>query len=471
MNLFPLFADLKNKLVLVVGGGAVAERKIASLLAAGAQVRVGAPSFTSAIRLMAEQEKITLLEDEFQPGWMEQVWLIVAATDDRNLNKHIALLANQACRFINVVDDPELCSFQMPSIVDRSPLVIAISSSGSAPVLARRVREKLETLFDHSLGALTTLAEKHRPAIRRLRPNLNQRRQFYDWLLDGPVAGALRSQQPALAEQWLEQELECAPGSPTGKVVLVGAGPGDPGLLTLKALRALNEADVILYDRLVSPEILALARRDATQVCVGKSVGEDHDATQDRIHALMLQHAQDGQRVIRLKGGDAFIFGRGGEELEFLQAHGVAYEVIPGITAAIACAAYAGIPLTHRNHAQSVRFITAHSAKENDKLDWHSLAAEKQTLAFYMGVSQIQWLARQLQEHGRSPDTPVAIIENGTRPTQRVVTGRLRDLPQLVLEHQVQAPSMLLIGEVAAMADTLHWFGTHIPSLETLETY
>jgi len=471
MNLFPLFADLKNKLVLVVGGGAVAERKIASLLTAGAQVQVGAPSFTPAIRLMAEQEKITLLEDEFQPSWMEQVWLIVAATDDRNLNKHIALLANQACRFINVVDDPELCSFQMPSIVDRSPLVIAISSSGSAPVLARRVREKLETLFDHSLGALTALAEKHRPAIRRLRPNLNQRRQFYDWLLDGPVAGALQSQQPALAEQWLEQELECAPGLPIGKVLLVGAGPGDPGLLTLKALRALNEADVILYDRLVSPEILALARRDATRICVGKTVGEDHNATQDRIHALMLQYAQDGQRVIRLKGGDAFIFGRGGEELEFLQARGVAYEVIPGITAAIACAAYAGIPLTHRNHAQSVRFITAHSAKENDKLDWHSLAAEKQTLAFYMGVSQIQWLAGQLQEHGRNPDTPIAIIENGTRPDQRVVTGRLRDLPQLVLEHQVQAPSMLLIGEVAAMADTLHWFGTHIPSLETLETY
>lgn len=462
MNLFPLFADLKNKPVLVVGGGAVAERKITSLLAAGARVRAGSPSFTAAIRLMAAEKKITLLEGEFQPGWMEQVWLIVAATDDRDLNKHIALLANRACRFINVVDDPELCSFQMPSIVDRSPLVIAISSSGSAPVLARRVRERLETLFDHSLGSLAALAEKHRAAIRRLRPNLNQRRQFYDWLLDGPVASALRSQLPLLAEQWLEQELERIPGPPTGKVVLVGAGPGDPGLLTLKALRALNEADVILYDRLVSPEILALARRDAMQICVGKTIGEDHHATQNRIHALMLQYAQAGQRVIRLKGGDAFIFGRGGEELEFLQAHAIAYEVVPGITAAIACAAYAGIPLTHRNHAQSVRFITAHSAKENDSLDWRSLAAEKQTLAFYMGVSQIQWLSERLLEHGRSGDTPVAIIENGTRANQRVITGRLHDLPMLVQEHRVQAPSMLLIGEVAAMADKLQWFGEHI---------
>lgn len=198
------------------------------------------------------------------------------------------------------------------------------------------------------------------------------------------------------------------------------------------------------------------------QICVGKTIGEDHHATQNRIHALMLQYAQAGQRIIRLKGGDAFIFGRGGEELEFLQAHAIAYEVVPGITAAIACAAYAGIPLTHRNHAQSVRFITAHSAKENDSLDWRSLAAEKQTLAFYMGVSQIQWLSERLLEHGRSGDTPVAIIENGTRANQRVITGRLHDLPMLVQEHRVQAPSMLLIGEVAAMADTLHWFGEHL---------
>lgn len=462
MTLFPLFADLKNKPVLVIGGGAVAERKISSLLAAGAQVQAGAPDFTAAITLLAAQKQITLLEGEFQPDWLERAWLIVAATDDRALNRRIALLAHKAMRFINVVDDPELSSFQVPSIVDRSPLVVAISSSGSAPVLARRVREKLETLLDHSLGSLTALAEKHRAAIRRLRPNLNQRRQFYDWLLDGPVAGALRSQQPQLAEQWLVQELQRVPGPPSGKVVLVGAGPGDPGLLTLKALRALNEADVILHDRLVSAEVLALARRDATRISVGKNVGEDHDATQRRIHALMLKYAQAGRQVVRLKGGDAFIFGRGGEELEFLQAHAIAYEVVPGITAAIACAAYSGIPLTHRDHAQSVRFITAHSAKENDSLDWPSLAAEKQTLAFYMGVSQIAWLTANLLKHGRSGDTPVAIIENGTRANQRVITGRLADLPELVQEHRAQAPSMLLVGEVAAMSNTLHWFGTHL---------
>lgn len=467
MALFPLFADLKDKSVLVVGGGAVAERKIASLLNAGAKVRAGAPEFSETLRQLAAQGKITLIEGEFQPAWLNEAWLIIAATDDRAVNRHIASLADQAHRFINVVDDPELSSFQMPSIVDRSPLMIAVSSSGSAPVLARRIRERLESLFDHSLGALAALAEKHRAAIKRLRPNLNQRRQFYDWLLDGPVAGALRTQQPQLAEQLFEAELERLPGAPVGKVVLVGAGPGDPGLLTLKALRALNEADVILYDRLVSAEIRALARRDATQVSVGKTPGEDHDATQKRIHALMLQHAQAGERVVRLKGGDAFIFGRGGEELEFLRGHDVPYEVVPGITAAIACAAYAGIPLTHRGFAQSVRFITAHSAKENDALDWHSLADEKQTLAFYMGVSQMHWLAGQLVSHGRSIDTPFALVENGTRDTQRVLNGTLRNLPDVVAQYNIQTPSMLLVGEVAALTNTLHWFGTHVPPADS----
>src|SRR5690606_15928710 len=250
---------------------------------------------------------------------------------------------------------PELSSFQVPSIVDRSPLMIAISSAGSAPVLARRVRERIETLFDHTLGSLATLAAKYRPAIRNARPELRPRREFYDWLLDGPVAAALRRQQPEQAEQLLEDALEQPQALVTGKVVLVGAGPGDPGLLTLKALRALNEADVILYDRLVDAPILELARRDAEQISVGKIPGEDHNATQARIHALMLERAQQGQLVVRLKGGDAFVFGRGGEELEFLRAHQVPYEVVPGITAALACAAYAGIPLTHRDHAQSVR--------------------------------------------------------------------------------------------------------------------
>jgi uroporphyrin-III C-methyltransferase/precorrin-2 dehydrogenase/sirohydrochlorin ferrochelatase len=328
--------------------------------------------------------------------------------------------------------------------------------------LARRLRERFESLVDHSLGALSQLAQKHRKSIRAQRPDLRRRREFYDWLLDGPVASALRRQQPQLAEQLIQRELAQAPTGAKGSVVLVGAGPGDPGLLTLKALRALNEADAILYDRLVSAEVLDLARRDATRIAVGKTPGEDHNATQARIHALMLEYVQDGQKIVRLKGGDAFVFGRGGEELEFLASQGISYEVVPGITAALACAAYAGVPLTHRDHAQSVRFITAHCSKDNDLQDWPALAQAKQTLAFYMGVSQLEWLSQQLVSHGRHPQTPFALVENGSRSNQRVLHGTLDKLATSAREHAFEAPSLLLVGEVAALSQSLHWFGTRI---------
>ena len=467
MRLFPLFADLKGRRVLVVGGGVVAERKVKSLLSSGALVTVGAPDATPLLHEYAQQKQIDLYLDSFQEDWLDKAWLAIAATDDRQLNRRIAELAHERRLLINVVDDPELSSFQVPSIVDRSPLTIAISSAGSAPVLARRLRERIESLFDQSLGSLAGLAAKYRPAIKTARPELRSRREFYDWLLDGPVAAALRQQQPAAAEKLLANELSKEQQTAVGKVILVGAGPGDPGLLTLKALRALNEADVILYDRLVSPDILELARRDATQIAVGKIPGENHDATQLRIHQLMLAHTQKGELVVRLKGGDAFVFGRGGEELEFLRSHGVPYEVVPGITAALACAAYAGIPLTHRDHAQSVRLITAHCKQDTTLEDWPSLAREKQTLAFYMGVSQLDWLSHQLMSHGRSGDTPFAIIENGTRSNQRVIYGNLKDLVALARQHDVKPPSLLLIGEVTALAPQLEWFGASIHSDNT----
>lgn len=465
MKLFPIFTDLKGRHVLVVGGGAVAERKIRSLLAAGANVQAGAPSFTPGLLQLAEAARISIRQQEFQPEWLDDAWLIVAATDDRELNRRIAQLAEQARLFINVVDDPELSSFQVPSIVDRSPLTIAISSAGAAPVLARRLRERIESMFDHSLGALAGLAARHRSAIRQQRPGLQRRRQFYDWLLDGPVAAALRAQRPQEAEQALLVELNTPEQKPVGEVLLVGAGPGDPGLLTLHALRALNEADVILYDRLVSDEVMDLARRDAERIFVGKTPGEDHHATQTRIHSLMVEHARQGQRVVRLKGGDSFVFGRGGEELEHLAQHGVPYRVIPGLTAGLACTAYAGIPLTHRDHAQSARFITAHSNKE-DALDWRSLAEPNQTTVFYMGVGQIKWLEAQLLKYGRLGDTPFALIENGTRAQQRVLTGRLSELSALAAYHSFQAPSLLVVGEVAALGPELGWYGVHINHLD-----
>ncbi|CAM4083730.1 siroheme synthase CysG [Bordetella tumulicola] len=461
MKLFPLFADLQGRRVLVVGGGDVAERKVQVLLEASAEVQVGAPELTPALAQWAAQGRIHVLAGAFQPEWLDDAWLVVAATDDRAVNAAVSEAAQARRIFSNVVDDAELSSFQVPSIVDRSPLIVAISSSGVAPVLARRMRERIESLFDHSLGSLAALAARYRPRIRERRPDLKQRRHFYDWLLDGPVASLLRQQQPAEAERVLKTELDAPQATSRGSVVLVGAGPGDPGLLTLKALRALNEADIILYDRLVSSAVLALARRDADRVSVGKLPGEDHNATQARIHALLIEHAQAGRRVVRLKGGDAFIFGRGGEELEYLRAHRVPYEVVPGITAALACAAYAGIPLTHRDHAQSVRLVTAHCREDEDTLDWAGLAREHQTLAFYMGVGQLETLSHRLISHGRAGDTPFALIENGSRPEQRVVAGQLAELAAVARSHEVRSPALLIVGEVAGLARQLHWFGRY----------
>lgn len=458
MKLYPLFADLSHRAVLVVGGGAVAERKIAGLLGAQAQVTVNAPTLTPQLQRWAAEGRIAHRRDAFQESWLDRVWLVVAATSDVELNRVIATFAGLRRIFVNVVDDAALSSFHVPAVVDRAPLTIAISSGGEAPMLARLLRERLETLLDHSLGALATLAARLRRRIRLRHPDLAARRRFYESLFTGPVATLLRQGRPEEARQAAEQALATAPAASTGSVVLVGAGPGDPGLLTLRGLRALNEADVILHDRLVSAEVLDLARRDAERIEVGKQAGHHH-TTQDGIHALLLQHAQAGRRVVRLKGGDPFVFGRGGEELEFLRDHGIPYEVVPGITAAVACAAYAGVPLTHRDHAQSVRFVTAHCQSSRDTLDWAALAQERQTLAVYMGVAELGELRARLIERGRAPSTPFALIENGSRPEQRVITGTLANLAERAAFHAVRSPALLILGEVAALATSLAWFG------------
>jgi len=458
MKLYPLFADLSHRAVLVVGGGAVAERKIAGLLGAQAQITVNAPTLTPQLQRWAAEGRIAHRRDAFQESWLDRVWLVVAATSDVELNRVIATFAGLRRIFVNVVDDAALSSFHVPAVVDRAPLTIAISSGGEAPMLARLLRERLETLLDHSLGALATLAARLRRRIRLRHPDLAARRRFYESLFTGPVATLLRQGRPEEARQAAEQALATAPAASTGSVVLVGAGPGDPGLLTLRALRALNEADVILHDRLVSAEVLDLARRDAERIEVGKQAGHHH-TTQDGIHALLLQHAQAGRRVVRLKGGDPFVFGRGGEELEFLRDHGIPYEVVPGITAAVACAAYAGVPLTHRDHAQSVRFVTAHCQSSRDTLDWAALAQERQTLAVYMGVAELGELRARLIERGRAPSTPFALIENGSRPEQRVITGTLANLAERAAFHAVRSPALLILGEVAALATSLAWFG------------
>ena len=458
MKLYPLFADLAGRRVLVVGGGAVAERKAQALLDAGATVVVGAPSVSAALKAWASAGRVHLHEAAFEETWLDDVWLVVAATNEPLLNRRIATLAQRRRLFVNVVDDAGLSSFQVPAVIDRAPVTIAISSGGTAPVLARLLRERLEAWLDPALGPLAALAAGLRGKIRARLPDTGARRRFYERLLTGAVPALLRRGQPGRARAEAERLLAEAPATSAGSVVLVGAGPGDPGLLTLRGHRALHEADVILYDRLVSADVLALARRDAERIEVGKEAGHHH-VTQDRIHELMLAHARAGRRVVRLKGGDPFVFGRGGEELEFLRAHGVPYEVVPGITAALACAAYAGVPLTHREHAQSVRLVTAHCRRSHDTLDWAALAQEHQTLAVYMGVGELATLQERLLAHGRGPATPFALVENGSRPEQRVVTGTLARLHQLAQAHAVRSPALLILGEVAALAPVLAWFG------------
>lgn len=459
MRLYPLFADLAGRRVLVVGGGSVAERKVRMLLDSQAQVELVAERLSPWLKAAALAQRLSHRALTFCAQQLDGVWLVIAATDDAALHRRIAEAATQRQLWVNVVDDAALSSFQVPAVIDRAPLLIAVSSGGSAPMLARWVRERVERLLEPSIGELAKLLERWRARIRARLPDLAQRRSFYSSLIDGEVAqqvnrGRTLDAETALAAQL--SQLTLAPGS--GEVILVGAGPGAAGLLTLDALRALQRADVILHDHLVSAEVLELARRDAERIDVGKQGGGRH-TPQHTINDLLIAHARRGQVVVRLKGGDPFVFGRGGEELQALRAAGIAYSVVPGITAANACAAYAGIPLTHREHAQSLRLVTAHSAQSIDHLDWASMAAERQTLAIYMAGAVLQPLRDRLIAHGRSACTPVALIENGTRRNQRVITGTLAELPQLAAAYELGSPALLIVGDVAGLATQLAWFG------------
>jgi uroporphyrin-III C-methyltransferase/precorrin-2 dehydrogenase/sirohydrochlorin ferrochelatase len=459
--LFPLFADLRGRRVLVVGGGAVARRKVEPLLQAGARIVLGAEALhDAALRGLVDEGRITFLPGAFTDAWLDGAWLVIAATDDAATNRAVVAAADTRRIFANVVDDADASRFHVPARVERGPLQIAISSGGGAPMLARLVRERLETQFDASFGLLAQFLGERRARIRARWPDLPQRRHAFARLFEGPLQGLLRRGNRFAAERAFEQALKaCHDAQPArGSVALVGAGPGDPGLLTLRALRLLNEADVILHDRLGTDEVLHLARRDAERIEVGKRAG-GRSTSQAQINALLVKHASAGKRVVRLKGGDPFVFGRGGEELEILRAHGIDYEVVPGITAALACAAYAGVPLTHREHAQSVRLVTVHHKDSLDTVDWSNLAVERQTLAVYMGVAALGTVQSQLIAHGRAADTPFALVENGSRPGQRVVTGTLGDLAATARTHAVASPALLILGEVAAFATTLHWFG------------
>ena len=459
MRYLPLFLDLKQQPVLVVGGGVVAERKVRLLLESGARVSVVAPRLVVPLGRRAARGEIEHWARDFQDVDVDGRRLVIAAAGSQAANRAVAAAAGARGVFVNVVDDASGSSAIMPAIVDRSPLLVAISSGGAAPMLARRVREQLESLLDSSWGRLASLLQRWRARITARVRSLPQRRRLYGQLLDGAVARLVCAGREQEAEDELARLLEGQGRErPPGSVALVGAGPGDPGLLTLRALRALNEADVVLHDRLVSAEVLAMARRDAELIDVGKYSGGS-TVTQDAINRLMVTHARAGRRVVRLKGGDPFIFGRGGEELEHLRAAGIDYECVPGITAALACAASAGIPLTHRDHSRGVRFVSAHGRGEMRSSDWDSLAQGSDTLAIYMGVAALAQLRAELLRRGRAAATPVAIVENGSRAGQRVLVGELDNIPRLATEHDVRSPALVIVGSVAALGRSLHWSG------------
>ncbi|MDH0473374.1 siroheme synthase CysG [Aeromonas caviae] len=456
MDYLPIFCRLDNKPVLLVGGGEVAERKARLLLDAGAQLTVVAPDLDPELAELAANGSIEWLAGEFAPQQLTGKWLVVAATDRREVNALVYQSANQARIFANVVDDPKRSSFIMPSIIDRSPLMVAISSGGKAPVLARLLREKLEALLPQHLGAVAAFAGSLRERVKARFATMGERRRFWERLLGADRLGQALARGDCASAHQLADNLFADESQTAGEVVLVGAGPGDPGLLTLHALRQMQQADVVVYDRLVSDEVMALVRRDAKRIFVGKQAG-NHCVPQEGINQLLLEEAQKGQRVVRLKGGDPFIFGRGGEELETLVGSGIGFQVVPGITAASGCAAYAGIPLTHRDHAQSVRFVTAHGKGGAQDLDWPLLAKDKQTLVFYMGLSSCTTIREQLLTHGKGVDTPVALIERGTQPSQRVIRGTLDELPALAVG--VESPALIMVGSVVTLADQLAWFG------------
>lgn len=455
MGYLPLFADLKRRPVLVVGGGEVAARKIDLLHRAGAQVRVVAQTLSSELEQLHQDGRIHWLALDFLPEQLDEVFLVIAATNDTALNAAVFAAADKRHLLANVVDDQPRCSFIFPSIVDRSPLVVAISSAGQAPVLARILREKLEALLPSSLGDMAAIAGRWRGRVKQHVASMGERRRFWENAFSGRFASLIRRGQLAQAEEELQLSLE-GQNRNQGEVALVGAGPGDPGLLTLRGLQVIQQADVVLYDHLVSPEVLDLVRRDAQRICVGKRAGA-HSVAQEETNQLLVTLAQRGKRVVRLKGGDPFIFGRGGEELQVVARAGIPFHIVPGVTAASGATAYAGIPLTHRDYAQSVTFITGHCRADGDDVDWQALARGRQTLAIYMGTVKAAEISQQLIAHGRASTTPVAVIGRGTRADQQVLTGTLAELE--LLAHQAPTPALLVIGEVVDLHHQIAWFG------------
>ncbi|HJT50392.1 MAG TPA: siroheme synthase CysG [Nitrosospira sp.] len=468
MDFLPIFFNIKNRTCLVVGGGEVAARKISLLLRAGAHVTVVAPRISIEVEQLrqSERNRIVYHAEPFHPDHLADAVLAIAATDDPGVNQAVSGAAGRLHLPVNVVDNPELCSFIMPSIVDRSPILVAVSSGGASPVLARLLRARLETLIPSAYGRLAAYASDLRGRVKHTFSRPEARRRFWENVLQGPFAELVFAGKDSAAKAYLERALEQqaaesmqeqASKQTQGEVYLVGAGPGDPELLTFRAMRLMQQADVVVYDRLVSPEILDMVRRDAPRIYAGKERSK-HVMPQESINELLVRLAREGKRVLRLKGGDPFIFGRGGEEIETLSGEGIPFQVVPGITAANGAASYAGIPLTHRDYAQSCVFVTGHLKDGSVDLDWQMLARPKQTIVVYMGLLGLPVLCQQLVAHGLPSQTPAAIVQQGTTHKQRVLTGTLQTLPGLTASAHLVPPTLVIVGEVVKLHRKLAWF-------------
>jgi uroporphyrin-III C-methyltransferase/precorrin-2 dehydrogenase/sirohydrochlorin ferrochelatase len=459
MKQLPIFLTIRHKSCLVVGAGSIAARKIGLLLKAGADVSVVASEIGSEVSKLEKQGAIRCLLRNYEPTDLKGIKLVIAATNNAQLNADISIMAQAENILVNVVDNPELCSFLMPSIIDRNPIQIAISTGGASPVLARLIRSKLEASIPSAYGELAKLVENYRTKVKQAFANVDLRRRFWESVLEGPVSEFALSGRMNEAETMLSELIQSADPDPEyqGEVYLVGAGPGDPDLLTFKALRLMQKCDVVVYDRLVSEPIMALVRRDAEKIYAGKA-SANHSISQENINQLLVRLAKQGKRVLRLKGGDPFVFGRGGEEIGELIEDNIKFQVVPGITAASGCTTYAGIPLTHRDHSQACIFVTGHRKVDGDDLNWAMLSHANQTVVFYMGLDNVQRICDALKKHGRHENTPAALIEKGTTPDQRVLVGDLNTLPDLVKNNNVRAPTLIVVGEVVNLHSQLNWF-------------
>ncbi len=473
MEHLPIFLDVKDKWVAVIGGGVAAARKAEMLLRAGAQVTAFATQLGEEYLDLRDHAAFEFVQKEPKQNVLRGFFLCFIATGDGQRDEHFHALARQANILVNVADRPDLCDFVMPSIVDRSPVVVAISTGGASPILGRMLKARLEALIPAAYGRLAKFVGRFRGRASESLSTASARRHFWERVLDGPVAEMVLAGNEPAAETLLAGEIKRAAqdeAGTTGEVYLVGGGPGDPDLLTFRALRLMQKADVVLYDRLVDPAIVDLARRDAERIYVGKR-RNDHALPQEEISELLVRLAREGKRVLRLKGGDPFMFGRGGEEIEKLLEHEIPFQVCPGITAAAGCSAYSGIPLTHRDHAQSCVFVTGHGKNGPIDRDWSALLRPGQTVAIYMGLAQLDRLMQDCMAQGVDPDLPAAVVDNGTRANQRVVTGTLRTIAARAREASLRGPTIIIIGSVVALRDKLNWYASqHDKAIECCDS-